>query len=167
MRQAGEDVHIDGHFLLDVGMEHLDDDLLAGVELRPMDLPDRGRGHRFGLELGEEFFDRPAKLALDQFSDRLRRVGVDCSWSCWNSSASLTPTRSGRVLRIWPSLMKVGPSSARASRRRVSQGCRAMAIPPRAFSKSLAKSGPSRPIHAANPYLLSTDRISYQRPRWR
>ena len=37
--------------------------------------------------------------------------------NCCNSSANLTPTRSGRVLRIWPSLMNVGPSSAAASRR--------------------------------------------------
>ena len=39
--------------------------------------------------------------------------------------------------------------------------------PARAFSKSLAKSGPSRPIQAASSYLLSTARISYQRFRWR
>ena len=89
------------------------------------------------------------------------------AWSCWNSSASRTPTRSGRVLSIWPNLMNVGPSSARAIRRRVSQGSRAMAAPPRAFNRSLAKSGPSRPIHAASSYLLSTARISYQRPKWR
>ena len=71
------------------------------------------------------------------------------------------------MLRIWPSLMNVGPSSASASRSRVSHGSRAMAAPPRAFKRSLAKSGPSRPIHAASSYLLKTVQISAQRPRWR
>ena len=42
-----------------------------------------------------------------------------------------------------------------------------MAAPPRAFSRSLAKSGPSRPIHAASSYLLNTVQISAQRPTWR
>ena len=143
---------------LDVGMQDLDDDLLAGVQPRPMDLADRSRGHRPRLELGETLLERPAEFALD---DRCEPAPADrparCPGVAGVPSASSTPTRSGRVLRSWPSLMNVGPSSARASRRRVSQGCRAMAVPPRALSKSLAKSGPSRPIQSASPYLLSTD----------
>ena len=89
------------------------------------------------------------------------------AWSCCNSSLSATPARSGRVLSSWPSLINVGPNSERANRSRVSQRCRAIEVPPGALSKSLVNSGPSRLIHEASSYLLSTASISYQRFRWR
>ena len=47
-----------------------------------MDLPDRGRGHRLGLELGEKLLDRPAQFGLNQLADDLGRVGETFSWSC-------------------------------------------------------------------------------------
>ncbi len=75
--QAGEDVHVNRHLLLDVGVEHLDHHGLAGMEPGPMDLSDRGRGHCLGLELGKKLFDRPAELGFDEFSHRLGRIGVN------------------------------------------------------------------------------------------
>ena len=44
--------------------------------------------------------------------------GVVESCNNLSSAASCSPTRSSRVLRIWPSLIKVGPSSVKAKRSR-------------------------------------------------
>ena len=73
--QPHEDVHVDGHLFLDVGMEHLDHHRLARVERRAMDLTDRGRGHRLRLELGEERLDRLAQLRLNDLAHHGRRIG--------------------------------------------------------------------------------------------
>ena len=146
-------------------MQHLDDDLLAGVQPRAMDLPDRGRGHRPRLELGEKLFDRPAEFALDdRCGPTSGRIGGDVVLELLELSASRTPTRSGRVLRSWPSLMKVGPSSARASRRRVSQGCRAMAVPAAGLEQVLGEIRP-QPADPGRQPVLAQHRQDLPPPR--
>ena len=53
--------------------QHLDRDLGAVVQASEMDLRDRGRGDRLGVELGKYLADGAAQTALD-FSDRQRRI---------------------------------------------------------------------------------------------
>ena len=84
-----------------------------------MHLRDRGRGDRPVVEAREQLLDRPAQLGLDHAArhGRIGRAAAD--------PAAATDRRRGarradrpRVARLWPSLMKLGPSScsARASR---------------------------------------------------
>ena len=49
---------------------------------------------------------------------RARSNGGRSSWSCDRSAASSWPSRSERVARLWPSLMKLGPRSCNAMARR-------------------------------------------------
>ena len=61
----------------DLGSLHLDDDLLAGRQAAP-GAPGRSRRRRSALvELGEDFVERAAEVALDAFADVGERLGRD------------------------------------------------------------------------------------------
>src|SRR5918998_4434362 len=87
------------------------------------------------------------------------------AWSSRSSAATSGPTRSIRVDRTWPSLMKVGPSSVSASRSRWPS----VSAPPRARSLDGMKSPRRVRTETANicatPWWVRTRRISSTRAR--
>ena len=56
--EVGEDLHVLAHLLPDAGPLHLDDDLAAVAQRRPVDLAERGRGERRAVE-GREDLGEP------------------------------------------------------------------------------------------------------------
>ncbi len=57
LRQGRHDVEVLGDLVLDVVVQHLDDDLLAFAQSSQVDLTDRRRRERRRPELGEKLFD--------------------------------------------------------------------------------------------------------------
>ncbi len=60
---------------------------------------------------------RPSSRSISWRASALSNAGRS-SCSCERSAASSWPSRSARVARLWPSLMKLGPSSCSAAARR-------------------------------------------------
>ena len=80
--------------------------------------PGRSRRPRpAGRRTSEELADRPAELGLDR-APAPRRPGRAAGGPAARERSAVisSPTRSARVDSIWPSLMKVGPSSLSAGR---------------------------------------------------
>src|SRR5262245_46773583 len=104
----------------------------------------------------------PSSISTSFCMHSCESAGV-AAWSCFSSSARSRPTRSGRVLRSCPSLMKVGPRSVSVRRMRASRVRRAIASPARELRRSLAKSMFVWASQSARPYLLSVATISVPR----
>ena len=125
-----------------------------------MHLTDRGQGKRLVVELGKQRFRRRSQLGLYRLSDRLRRIGraLDCSFA--NSSVHSAPRRSGRVLRICPTLMKVAPSSVSALRSRAGFDRSPMRPPSRSRNSFCTQSARTLRIQGARPCFVSVDATS-------
>ena len=162
--QAAEHLQVFVDLRFDARVLHLDDDPLARLQPGAMHLADRGRGDRHEVELGEQLVERLAQLGLDDLADRLRRIGGRRRLAAASARRpGRVPTTSGRVLRSWPSLMNVGPSSVSVRRMRASRVSRAMTSPSRELRRSLTNSMFVWASQSARPYLLRTARISVQR----
>jgi len=90
--------------VFDVGPEHLDHDVFAGMQFCGMHLRDRGRSQRRWIEVDERRVDRHA-----QFDSMIRRAtsfgnGGTRSCSLTSSSAISSGNRSLRVDSAWPNL---------------------------------------------------------------
>ncbi|MNZ70471.1 hypothetical protein D3C78_888100 [compost metagenome] len=74
--EAGDDEQpgdVGADHRLEVRANHLDHHFLAGLQLRGVDLGDRGGGQRFALEAGEDLLDLGAQLFLDARHGEFRR----------------------------------------------------------------------------------------------
>src|ERR1700759_160631 len=84
-----------------------------------------------------------------------------------NSSATSGGIKSGRVESTWPSLIKFGPSSSRASRKRTASGdvCvgEEFELPRISLPLSECDANPARRTNEPNPCFTSTRRISAYR----
>ena len=76
-REGVQQADILAHDAIDTGANDLDHDLLAAVQLGGVNLGDRRRGHRLGLERRERFLDRLAQLDLDHGAGGLAGEGGD------------------------------------------------------------------------------------------
>ena len=85
-RDLVEDVEVLDDALPDVGPLDLDDDLPAVAHRGTMDLPERGRGHGLGVELGERLREAHAELGMTMLSTSAKEKGS--TLSCRRASAS-------------------------------------------------------------------------------
>ncbi len=115
---AGGDVEIERHPLAHAGALHLHDRVNAARQRDGMNLRDRRGGERHGIERGEEFVTGlPSSASIRAMMSAVGTAGT-ASCSFCSSAMYSGGRRSGRVLRIWPSLMKVVPNSSKAARSR-------------------------------------------------
>ena len=115
-RQPQEQVEVAREGARDPGPQHLDRDLRALGRHREMHLRDRGGGdrrcrrrRRRGSRAAARTRPRSAR------APRRRERAAGGPAACARSSVISSPSRSARVDRIWPSLMKLGPSSVSAA----------------------------------------------------
>ena len=107
------------HELADRGPLHLDDDVLAGEQRRPVDLCDRRRGEGLRAEVR----GTPPPAGLPRSSSTTARTAEKGSGGTWSRQRLNSATSSGGKMpspddRICPSLMYVGPRRSAASRTR-------------------------------------------------
>ena len=118
-RDPDEEVEIARHLALDAGPQDLDRDLLAGGR-GARSGPARSRPPRPGVSsklANSSSSGRPSSRSISWRASKVSNGGRS-SCSCDRSAASSWPSRSARVARLWPSLMKLGPSSCSARARR-------------------------------------------------
>ena len=72
-RQVEEEVGVGADLLLDNRPLHLDDDVLAALQPRAVDLRDRSRRHRFRIDPREQLVRGLAEALVDQLQHRLQR----------------------------------------------------------------------------------------------
>jgi hypothetical protein len=105
-----------GELGLDAGAEHLYRDLAAVGGDCAVDLRDRGGADGMLVDFGEKVSSgRPYEAALDPLADHRKGQGGSASCSRSRSCAASSPTRSGRVASVWPSLIAAGPIAWKAS----------------------------------------------------
>jgi hypothetical protein len=111
-REAGPTPHhrqVEGAQLDHVGPPHLHRHQAAAGQTRLVHLRHRGRGDGHGRELGEDLAQRLPKSSSMVRVTAAKGKGPTSSCSFSSALVTCSGTRSGRVLMICPTLMKVAP----------------------------------------------------------